>query len=72
MTTLANRLEQWRSDDLKKYVYLLGGNSSIIRKADRVAFICQKMLVKDSLHMLWHGLDGIARRAVSTAYHNDG
>ncbi len=72
MTTLANRLEQWRSDDLKKYVYLLGGNSSIIRKGDRVAFICQKMLVKDSLHMLWHGLDGIARRAVSTAYHNDG
>ncbi|UCC52742.1 MAG: hypothetical protein JSV68_02005, partial [Anaerolineaceae bacterium] len=45
--------------------------SSITRKADRVAFICQKMLVKDSLVMQWRGLDDIARRAVSTAYHND-
>ncbi len=69
---LADNLEQWRSDDLKKYVYLLGGRSAVTRKGDRIAFICQKMLDEKSLQALWQEMDDMAKRAVSTAYHNNG
>ncbi len=72
MTTLKEQLEQWRSDDLKKYVYLLGGKSSIQRKAERVTFIQRKMIFKDSLRAIWQELDEISRRAISVAYHNGG
>ncbi len=72
MTTLKEQLEQWRSDDLKKYVYLLGGKSNIQRKADRVTFIQRKMIFKESLRAVWQELDDIAKRAISVAYHNDG
>ncbi len=69
---LAESLEQWKSDALKKYVYLLGGRSNITRKGERIAFICQRMLDAESLRALWQGMDDIAKRAVSTAYHNNG
>ena len=69
---LETRLYQWRSDDLKKYVALLGGSGSIALKGKRVDFICQKLLVKESLQTIWQGLDAISKRAISTAYHNDG
>ncbi|MFQ5435808.1 MAG: hypothetical protein ACE5FD_13100 [Anaerolineae bacterium] len=72
MITLKNRLEQWRSDDLKHYVYLLDGRSNITRKADRVNYICAKLLDKPSLQTIWGELDSVTRRAVSTAYHNAG
>ena len=72
MTTLAERLDQWNSDAIKKYVTLLGGRSNITRKADRVNFVCAKLLDKPTLRTIWGQLDSVARRAVSTAYHNDG
>ncbi|MCP4420011.1 MAG: hypothetical protein GY805_25665 [Chloroflexi bacterium] len=70
--SLKHRLFQWNSDTLKKYVTLLGGSSSITLKGKRVNFICQKLLEKNSLEALWKRLDKISKRAVSTAYHNDG
>ena len=69
---LADTLEQWRSDDLKKYVLLLGGKSSITRKADRISFISQALLNKASLRILWQQMDVISRRAISVAFHNAG
>ncbi|MFQ5421861.1 MAG: hypothetical protein ACE5EY_16040, partial [Anaerolineae bacterium] len=72
MITLKEKLEQWRSDDLKKYVYLLGGKSSVQRKAERVTFIQHKMIFKDSLRAVWQELDEISRRAISVAYYNGG
>lgn len=72
MTKLVERLEQWTSDTLKNYVSLLGGTSSITRKGERIDFICHKLLDKGSLRAVWHQLDDVARRAVSTAYHNEG
>jgi len=72
MTTLREFLDSWTSDNIKNYVDLLGGNSSITRKADRIAFVCDKMLDKDSLNAIWNTLDHISQRAVSTAYHNGG
>ena len=72
MMTMAESLERWNSDALKQYVTMLGGDNSITRKGDRIEFICQVMLDKSSLQALWQGMDDIARRAVSTAYHNDG
>ncbi|VAW30370.1 hypothetical protein MNBD_CHLOROFLEXI01-1729, partial [hydrothermal vent metagenome] len=38
----------------------------------RVTFICQKLLTKTSLRTIWQGMGDITKRAVSTAYHNDG
>lgn len=72
MTTLAERLDQWNSDTIKKYDTLLGGRSNITRKADRINFVCAKLLDKTSLRTIWEQMDSISQRAVSTAYHNDG
>jgi hypothetical protein len=72
MTTLAEQLNQWNSDTIKKYVVLLGGGSRLTRKADRINFVCAKLLDKTSLRTVWRQLSGVAQRAVSTAYHNDG
>ncbi len=72
MMTLHDRLDQWNSDTLKDYVKLLGGDSSITRKADRIEFICKRMLDQAALKKVWERLDPIAQRAVSTAYHNGG
>ena len=69
---LADMLEQWRSDDLKAYVLLLGGKSTITRKADRIKFITQTLLDKASLRVFWQQMDGISRRAISVAFHNEG
>ncbi|VAW31139.1 hypothetical protein MNBD_CHLOROFLEXI01-3078, partial [hydrothermal vent metagenome] len=56
MNRLETKLSQWKSDTLKKYVYLLGGTSTIARKGDRVTFICQKLLTKTSLRTIWQGM----------------
>jgi hypothetical protein len=72
MTTLAEQLNQWNSDTIKKYVVLLGGGSRLTRKADRINFVCAKLLDHTSLRTIWGQLDSVARRAVSTAYHNNG
>jgi hypothetical protein len=69
---MAELLDRWNSDTLKKYLSMLGGGGSITRKGDRIDFICQKLLDKASLHALWQQMDDTARRAVSTAYHNGG
>jgi hypothetical protein len=69
---LVDALEQWRSDDLKKYVTLLNGDSRITRKADRINFIRQALLNQASLHFLWQQMDGISWRAISVAFHNEG
>ncbi len=69
---LRELLDQWTSDQLKEYVKLLGGNTSITRKGDRIAFICQQMLNRDSLAKAWEQLGQISQRAVSAAYHNGG
>ena len=72
MTTLNNLLNEWTSDTLKKYVYLLDGTSKITRKAERIDFISSKLLHKPTLDNIWQQLDPIAQRAISTAYHNNG
>jgi hypothetical protein len=72
MNSLAGLLNQWTSDTLKKYVSLLGGNSSLTRKDARINFIVSKMLDKEALRTVWEALDPISQRAVSTAYHNGG
>jgi hypothetical protein len=72
MTKLVELSEQWTGDTLKTYASLLGGSSSITRKGERIDFIRRKLLEKDSLHAIWQQLDDVARRAISTAYHNEG
>lgn len=72
MPTLSEMLDEWTSDHLKEYVKLLGGKSSITRKADRIGFIRERMLNPDSLAEAWEQLDSVSRRAVSAAYHNGG
>jgi hypothetical protein len=72
VNNLGALLYQWTSDTLKKYVSLLGGNSSLTRKDDRIVFITRKMLDKETLRAVWDQLGPIAQRAVSTAYHNGG
>lgn len=72
MTTLNNLLNNWTSDTLKKYVTLLGGDSKITRKGDRINYICALMLDKLSLNNIWSQLDPISQQAISTAYHNHG
>ena len=69
---LETKLYEWRSDDLKRYVVLLGGGSSITHKGKRITFICQKMLDKVSLNRIWKDLGDSSKRAISTAYHNEG
>ncbi|MCA9996022.1 MAG: hypothetical protein KDE56_09770 [Anaerolineales bacterium] len=65
-------LDQWNSDTLKKYVELLGGGSTLTRKADRLEYVYTKLFQPGSLPQVWRRLDPIAQRAVSVAYHNDG
>ena len=72
MTTLNNLLNEWNSDTIQKYVLLVGGNSKLTRKGDRIDYISAQMLHKPSLKAIWQQLDPIAQRAVSTAYHNNG
>ena len=72
MATLNNLLNEWNSDTLKKYIVLLEGGSKLTRKADRLDYICARLLHKSTLNAIWQQLDPIAQRAVSTAYHNDG
>lgn len=69
---LRDLLDQWTSDKLKTFVYLLGGSSSLTRKADRLNYICDKLLQPKNLRQIWQQLDSVAQRAVSVAYHNDG
>jgi hypothetical protein len=71
MMTLAEALEQWNSDTIKKYVLLLGGGG-ITRKGDRIAYIESQLLDKKQLTAVWRQLDPVAQRAVSTAFHNGG
>ena len=49
---LVDTLQGWRSDDLKNYVYLLGGKSNLTRKDVRISFISQALLNKPSLGMV--------------------
>jgi hypothetical protein len=72
MMTLVEALDQWNSDTIKKYVTLLGGSSSITRKAERINYIARQLLNKEQLTAVWQQLDPIAQRAVSVAFHNGG
>lgn len=72
MMTLVEALNQWTSDTIKSYVALLGGSSSITRKADRINYVTRQLLDKKQLTAVWQKLDPIAQRAVSTAFHNGG
>ena len=72
MMTLAEALEQWNSDTIKKYVLLLGGGSGITRKAERIAYVERQLLDKKQLTAVWKQLDPVTQRAVSTAFHNGG
>lgn len=72
MMTLAEAVDQWNSDTIKKYVALLGGSSSITRKAERIHYIARQLLHKEQLTAVWQQLDPIAQRAVSVAFHNGG
>lgn len=72
MTPLSELLDQWTTDQLKEYVKLIAGSTSVTRKGDRIALICQQMLNRDSLAKVWEQLDPVSQRAVSAAYHNGG
>lgn len=72
MMTLVEALNQWTSDTIKKYVALLGGSSSITRKAERIDYVARQLLNKEQLTAVWQQLDPIAHRAVSVAFHNGG
>ena len=72
MSTLKEQLNQWRSDDIKEYMYLLQGSSHIARKAERIDYICTKLLHKPTLRTIWAQLDKLSQRAISVAYHNGG
>lgn len=72
MNALELALHQWNSDTIMKYVRLLGGSSTIRQKSARIDFVCDKLLDPDSLRQIWQGLDPVAQRAISNAYHNDG
>ncbi|OUC08882.1 hypothetical protein RY27_06330, partial [Litorilinea aerophila] len=64
--------EHYTSERLKEFIKLLGGSSQILRKADRVQFIVQHLLDPESLRQIWKQMDGLSRKAVAAAYHNDG
>ncbi len=72
MPTLKNALMEWTSDKIKKYVILLGGTSTVTLKAKRAMFICEKLLNKPALRMIWKELDTVTQQAISNAYHNGG
>ena len=72
MMTMAQALEEWTSDTLKKYLDLFSGIKKPTRKADRIEVICQQFFDKKSLQNIWQELDSVTQRAISSAYHNDG
>ncbi len=72
MRTLKNSLMEWTSNTIKKYVALLDGTSSIALKGKRADFICQKLLNKPSLRLIWSRFDSVTQQAISNAYHNGG
>lgn len=69
---LGTRLEHWTSDVIKEYVSLLGGATTITRKAERIAYICDQMLTPNQAKKHWDSLSKVGRQAVSAAYHNNG
>lgn len=69
---LLHILESYKSDYLKKYVKLLGGPSSLTRKADRLAYVHQHLTTPNLLGELWSKMDEVSQKAVAAAYHNEG
>ena len=70
--TLADILEAYNSDQLGKFVSMLGGPASITRKADRKTFIARQLLNPASLRRLWQQMTAAERELVAFAYHHEG
>jgi len=70
--SLYDIFDSQNSDQLKEYVKLCGGPSSLTRKADRANFLVETLTDPVQLRRLWEQMDDLSRKAVAAAYHNDG
>lgn len=69
---LQERFSAMTVDDLSNYMGLCGGGKGITRKADRIDFLVRTLGSRQEIARLWQTLDDLSRKAVGTAYHNDG
>lgn len=69
---LAEILYQKTNDALKPLVQLCGGCPDGTRKDDLVRCIHRVLMTPESLRQMWQQLDEVSRKAVASAYHNDG
>jgi hypothetical protein len=65
-------MEKYNNDKLKQYVALCGGGKSLTRKADRAEFLAKTLSSGAEVRRLWNDMDDLSRKAVASAYHNDG
>lgn len=70
--SLHDIFDNLKSDQLKDYVKLCGGPSSLTRKADRANHLVETLTDPSQLRWLWARMDDLSRKAVAAAYHNDG
>ena len=70
--SLYDIFDNLKSDQLKDYMKLCGGSSSLTRKADRANYLVETLTDPSQLRWLWARMDDFSRKAVAAAYHNDG
>jgi hypothetical protein len=70
--SLYDIFDNQNSDQLKEYVKLCGGPSSLTRKADRANYLVETLTNPVQLRQLWAQMDELSCKAVASAYHNDG
>lgn len=70
--SLYDIFDNYKSDQLKDYMKLCGGPSSLTRKADRANHLVETLTDPSQLRWLWAQMDDLSRKAVAAAYHNDG
>ena len=70
--SLHDIFDNCKSDQLKDYMKLCGGSSSLTRKADRANYLVETLTNPVQLRWLWAQMDDLSRKAVAAAYHNDG
>lgn len=67
---------QFSSDELNKYIQLclpvLGAKERLTRKDERTRFLADTLQTPEHLRKIWTAMDGLARKAVAAAYHNEG
>ncbi|MBX3054196.1 MAG: hypothetical protein KF753_22175 [Caldilineaceae bacterium] len=70
--SLYDIFDNLKSDQLKDYMRLCDGPSSLTRKADRANHLVETLTDPVQLRRLWAQMDDLSRKAVAAAYHNDG